>query len=59
MFMSLWQSTQIEWQPQECITGQAKMKPVCELEYNKKMEAVDKADMMNDKKGKVLVESLQ
>lgn len=28
------------------ITGQAKMKPVCVLEYNKKMGAVDKADMM-------------
>ncbi|KAL1274517.1 hypothetical protein QQF64_027331 [Cirrhinus molitorella] len=28
------------------ITGQLKMKPVCVLEYNKKMGAVDKADMM-------------
>ncbi|KAL1276403.1 hypothetical protein QQF64_036026 [Cirrhinus molitorella] len=28
------------------ITGQPKMKPVCVLEYNKKMGAVDKADMM-------------
>jgi len=28
------------------ITRQPKMKPVCVLEYNKKMGAVDKADMM-------------
>lgn len=40
------------------ITGQTKMKPVCELEYNKKMWAVDKADMMTDKEDKVLVVSL-
>ncbi|CAM4659016.1 unnamed protein product [Leuciscus chuanchicus] len=28
------------------VTGQPRMKPVCVLEYNKKMGAVDKADMM-------------
>lgn len=38
----------------DCITRQAKMKPVCELEYNKKMWAVDKAYMMTDKEGKAV-----
>lgn len=28
-------------------TGQTKMKPICVLEYNKKMGAVDKAEMMS------------
>jgi hypothetical protein len=29
------------------LTGEGKIKPVCLLEYNLKMAAVDKADMIN------------